>query len=180
MKTNGPREGPVGAARSRERDAVVLASRLPSSERILFDERKMSGKPGRKRRGDKARRRHRFFLNPRRDKTYARCPVCGTRTNFRSFFLVVRIDPGQLLLASKPCRYCSECDLIIAAKRELDAVVADGLGRQEARRTGEGYSVTGTLDEADWLEGSRGALTAQQITERMYVFRDKWNFDDLP
>ncbi|MHC1742167.1 MAG: hypothetical protein AB9873_03930 [Syntrophobacteraceae bacterium] len=140
----------------------------------------MAGRPGRKRKGDAVKRRHRFFLNPYKNKAYAKCPVCDARTRIREIVLVIRLEPGQLLLMNLPCRFCRECDLIIANKHTLGAVMA-GQFRQEAPELiGVDYTVTGTIDNEDWIAGSSGALGPRDIKERMYAFRDVWNFDVSP
>jgi len=65
------------------------------------------------------RRRHYFFLNPYEDAVFTKCPRCHNETKIRKFPLVIHIDPQQLLLLNKKCRYCDKCDLIIAKKSEL-------------------------------------------------------------
>jgi lipoate synthase len=91
--------------------------------------------------------------------------------------LVISIKPGQLLLMNMPCRYCQECDLIIARKRELESAVTDRLRESVPESTGTDYSVLGTLDREDWVAGSSGALGLREIKERLYAFKDVWNFD---
>ncbi len=45
---------------------------------------------------------------------------------------------------------------------------------------GNDYLVIGTLDRQDWKQGSQGSLSSKEIIERMYVFKDKWNFEVIP
>jgi hypothetical protein len=91
--------------------------------------------------------------------------------------LVISIKPGQLLLMNLPCRYCRECDLLIARKRELEAAMADRLRTAGIELVAAPYSVAGTLDMHDWEAGTSGSLGYREIKERMYAFRDVWNFD---
>jgi hypothetical protein len=140
----------------------------------------MAERPGRRRKADKVKRRHRFFLNPHKANAFSKCPICETSTKILKFVLVINIKPKQLFLMHLPCRYCRECDLIIARKKELESIMADRLSHEKIGGIGDAYSVMGTLDTQDWIEGSSGALGPREITDRMYAFRDVWNFDAVP
>jgi hypothetical protein len=140
----------------------------------------MADRPGRKRKTDKVKRRHRFFLNPYKGNAFRKCPVCETSTKIHQFVLVINLKPKQLFLMKVPCRYCSECDLIIAKQEELESIMAARLREENPEVVGNKYLVMGTLDKNDWLEGSSGALSPQEITDRLYAFRDVWNFDVGP
>lgn len=137
----------------------------------------MAGRPGRKRRGDLVKRRHRFFLNPHKDKAFVRCPVCDAGTRIRKIVLVINVEPGRLLLMNVACRTCRECDLIIAKKQMLDTATTDRLRREAPDLVGAAYAVRGTLDKEDWEACSSGAFGPREIKDRMYAFRDVWNFE---
>lgn len=140
----------------------------------------MAGRRGRNRKPDKVRRRHRFFLNPHGDRAFARCPVCEMKMKIRKPTLVIQIDPMQLLLMSKECRYCPDCDLIVADQRGVESVMMSRLRDENPKAVLGTYRVRGTLDPAERLEGGRTALSVREITERMFVFRDVWRFDAAP
>ena len=73
------------------------------------------------------KRRHYFFQNPYEDAAFTRCPKCDGKTKIRKFPLVIHIDPRQLLILNKKCRYCIKCDLIITRKSELEALMTPAL-----------------------------------------------------
>ena len=56
-------------------------------------------------------RRHYFFLNFYKDAAFTKCPKCEAKTVVRKFPLVMQIEPQQLLVLNKKCRYCTSCDL---------------------------------------------------------------------
>lgn len=95
----------------------------------------------------------------------------------RAFPLVITLDQGRLLLMNIPCPYCRDCDLIIVHKHELESALTDAIGDTVRGAAGPGYSVAGTLDENDWIEGSRGAFGPREIKERLYAFKDVWHFE---
>ncbi|MDF5725586.1 MAG: hypothetical protein PUP91_35095 [Rhizonema sp. PD37] len=45
---------------------------------------------------------------------------------------------------------------------------------------GNNYLVMGTVDKKDWKEGNQNSLSPSEILERIYVFKDVWNFDVIP
>jgi uncharacterized protein with PIN domain len=66
---------------------------------------------------DKNRKQqYRFFLNPYKDCAFTKCPRCDSKTRTRKFPLVIQIEPQQILLLNKQCKYCTSCDLIIIKK----------------------------------------------------------------
>ena len=56
-------------------------------------------------------KRHYFFLNPYQDIAFTKCPKCLAKTKVRKFPLVIHIEPHQLFLLNKSCRYCIACDV---------------------------------------------------------------------
>ena len=122
----------------------------------------------------KLKKRHKFFFNPYPDCGFTKCPKCETKTKIRKYPLVIGIDvePTQLLLFNKKCKYCPSCDLIIAKKQELESLIPQ-LSKND-------YLVIGTLDRQDWVQGNKGSLSPAEIAERMYVFKAEWEFEVIP
>jgi len=129
---------------------------------------------------EKFNKKHRLFLNPYKDCAFTKCPKCETKTKIRKFPLVIHVEPQQLFLLNKQCKYCTNCDLIIAKKQELESLMAAGLSQTNSQIIGNDYLVIGTLERKDWKAGSRGSLSTQEIVERMSVFKDQWSFEVIP
>ena len=125
----------------------------------------------------KAQKRHKFFLNPYSDCGFTKCPKCEYPTKIRKYPLVIHIEPQQLLILNKKCKYCPNCDLIIAKKQEIDSTLTLGLNTQLEQNN---YLVIGTVERKDWRQGNKGVLTPQEIMERMYIFKDVWEFEVIP
>ena len=124
--------------------------------------------------GNKRPQKHKFFLNPYSDCAFTKCPKCETKTKVRKFPLVIHIETPQIFLLNKKCKYCTQCDLIIVKKQELESFMAN------AQVMGNDYLVMGTLDRQDWRQGSKGLLSPKDIIERMYIFEDQWHFKVIP
>lgn len=123
------------------------------------------------------RRRYYFFLNPYGDAAFTKCPKCESNTKIRKFPLVIHIDPQQLLLLNKKCRYCVKCDLIIAKKSELESLMAACFEPSKPQIIGNNYLVMGVAERRDWLKGKKGKMPQGETIERMLVFKDVLNFE---
>ena len=122
------------------------------------------------------RRRHYFFLNPYEDAAFTECPKCGISTRIRRFPLVIHIDPQQLLLLNKKCRYCVNCDLIITKKFELESLMIAGFKELKPEIIRNDYLLMGIAERKDWLESKKGIMPQGEIIARMLVFKDVLNF----
>lgn len=125
----------------------------------------------------KPKKRHKFFLNPYSDCGFTKCPKCDSKTKIRKYPLVIHVEPKQLLLLNKKCKYCPYCDLIIAKQQEIESFLALALSPQLSKND---YLVIGTVDRKDWVQGNKGSLLPPEIIERMYVFKDVWDFEVIP
>ncbi len=132
-----------------------------------------------KRSATKPKRKHVFFLNPYDDAAFTRCPKCQTRTKLRKVPLVIHIQPEQLLLLNKICRYCTTCDLIIAKKSEVESLMAARFERLNPGIMGNDYVVIGVVDRKDWREGKQGKQPQGEIVERVFVFKNVLRFEPL-
>jgi hypothetical protein len=70
--------------------------------------------------------------------------------------------------------------LIIAKKQEIESFLAFGICQSNPEIIGNNYLVMGTVDRKDWKEGSQDSLSPSEIIERIYVFKDVWNFKVIP
>jgi hypothetical protein len=120
----------------------------------------------------KPNKRHKFFLNTYSDCGFTKCPKCDAKTKIRKYPLVIHVEPKQMLLLNKKCKYCPGCDLIIAKKQELESLIPP-LSQNE-------YLVMGTLERKDWQEGNKGSLPSSEVINRMYIFKNVWDFEVIP
>ena len=124
----------------------------------------------------KAKKRHKFFLNPYSDCGFTKCPKCDAKTKIRKYPLVIHVEPKQILLLNKKCKYCVNCDLIIAKKQEIESFLALAVPKLSKND----YLVMGTVERKDWSQGNKGSLPPSEIIERMYIFKDVWDFEVIP
>jgi len=125
-----------------------------------------------------ANRQHYFFLNPYEDAAFTRCPKCETKTLVRKFPLVIHIEPRQLFILNKQCRYCARCDLIIARKSKVEALMTASFEQRKPEIVGNEYFVMGTLEKKDWRARDKIGSDVETV-ERMHVFKDVLNFEPI-
>jgi hypothetical protein len=125
---------------------------------------------------NKQKKRHKFFLNPYSDCAFTKCPKCESKTKVRKYPLVIGVEPQQLFLLNKKCKYCPSCDLIIAKKQEIESFLALAL----PQLSNNDYLVIGTLDRQDWVQGNKGSFSPSEMIDRMYIFKTVWDFEVRP
>jgi len=111
---------------------------------------------------------------------FTKCPKCDSKTKQRKLPLVIHIEPEQVFVLNKTCRYCPGCDLVIIRKKELEGMMATAFDTHRPEIVGNEYFVVGTLDRTDWRESSKNQLLPEQVLDRVYIFKNEWCFEVKP
>jgi hypothetical protein len=119
--------------------------------------------------------RYSFILNPYVDTRLSKCPLCDRPTHPRKFALFIHVDNCGPLVLGKTCRYCTRCELIVAHQDEVEAEMAQSLGRIAPEAVGGEYLVLGTMDRKLWQQGLRSggtelAASLEHVAEFRRVF----------
>jgi hypothetical protein len=112
---------------------------------------------------------HDFFLNPYRDARFTRCPKCDRKMGQRKLPLFIHVDDADPVVINFTCRYCSNCDLLIAHKDRLEDVLVrifTRTGRTDV--IGNPYMVVGSLDRSAWQEGD---MAVGHALDHLHDFR---------
>ncbi|MCX9009933.1 MAG: hypothetical protein OIN66_02315 [Candidatus Methanoperedens sp.] len=121
--------------------------------------------------------RHYFFLNPYIDSSFTRCPKCESKTKIRKYCLVIHIEPKNLFLLNKSCRYCPSCDLIIVKQADLERLLIAACEKNAPDIIGNEYFVFGTIDRADWKIAQKKKISPQDAIKYLHPFKDIWRFE---
>lgn len=121
--------------------------------------------------------KHNFFLNPYEDCAFTKCPKCNKKTNVRKFPLAIHIEPNQLFFLNKNCKYCTNCDLIIAKQSKLEALMSSQFEEVNPTVVGNKYLVFGTLSRSNWQEYSKTPIDSSKAIDQIYVFKDVLEFE---
>jgi hypothetical protein len=124
--------------------------------------------------------RHYFFLNPYIDSSFTRCPKCESETKIRKYCLVIHIEPKNLFLLNKSCRYCPNCDLIIVKQADLEKLLIAICEKNAPDIIGNEYFVFGTVDRKDWKNAQTRKISPQDAIKLLYPFKNIWKFEVRP
>jgi hypothetical protein len=94
-----------------------------------------------------------FVLNPYPDERLSRCPFCGQKTGQRKLPLFIHVDPMYPIVLNYTCRYCQDCNLLIAHKHEIEHLLTEMFKHYDRNALGNDYLSSGTVDKKVWREG---------------------------
>jgi hypothetical protein len=99
--------------------------------------------------------RYNFILNPYPDERLSRCPFCDGKTGQRKRPLLIHVEPLHLIALNYTCRYCQDCDLLIAHKHEIEHLLYNVFSQNEPGAIGNDYLILGTVERKAWREGMK-------------------------
>src|SRR6266542_1102938 len=103
--------------------------------------------------------RYRFALNSHADYRVSRCPHCNGLTHPRKFPLLIFVHPAEFCVMGKTCKYCSNCEFIIAHQDELEAELVAYFEQSQPGLIGNDYLVVGTVERQSWRIGLKQTQT---------------------
>ena len=124
--------------------------------------------------------RYRFFMNPYADNRFTSCPLCGDTTHVRKLPLVIHVIQAATFVLNKTCRFCPDCDLLIAHQDEIESELTVYFGQHAPEVVGSAYMVIGTEDQDDWERGMRMPPSPQDTLDRLHDFREQVTFGPPP
>jgi hypothetical protein len=113
---------------------------------------------------------YRFILNPYTDVRFSRCPICEQKTRQRKVPLFIHVDPLKPVVLGYTCRYCPDCDLLIAHRDQIEALMADLSA--ESGLTIQDYLVMGTVERKAWREGVKQAMSIGDLLANLHDFKE--------
>lgn len=119
---------------------------------------------------------YRFFLNPYDDVRFTSCPQCANKTRQRKLPLFIHVSPGQPLTLNKTCRYCPNCDLLIAHQDEIEDIMARAFTEFNPEVVGNDYLVIGTVERATWKRTMQSQLPLEVTLDALHDFKEVVSF----
>lgn len=118
-----------------------------------------------------------FFLNPYPNHAFTRCPKCDGKTKQKKLPLTIELRKRKMFLnINKTCRFCENCELLIAKQQEMEQILADAFGENISKKD---YFIMGTLDKEHYTECA-STLGESRLFEHLFVFKDQWIFEKMP
>jgi len=119
---------------------------------------------------------YRFFLNPYVDVRFTSCPQCANKTQKRKLPLFIHVSPGQPVTLNKTCRYCPNCDLLIAHRDEIEDILVRAFTKLNSEIVGNNFLVIGTVERATWKRTMRTQLPVQVTLDALHDFKEVVSF----
>jgi hypothetical protein len=94
-----------------------------------------------------------FMVNPYPEERVSRCPLCEQKSKQRKTPILIHIVPKHLIVLNYTCRYCPDCDLLIAHKHEVEHYLTVLFTQLAPEAIGNNYMAMGTIEKSVWREG---------------------------
>jgi 5-methylcytosine-specific restriction endonuclease McrA len=102
-----------------------------------------------------------FMVNPYPEERVSRCPLCDCKTGQRKIPILIHVNPHHLIALNYTCRYCRDCDLLVAHKHEIEYYLTalfiqqapDAIRQRRGYANGNDYLAVGTVEKSVWKEG---------------------------
>ena len=117
-----------------------------------------------------------LFLNPYEDVRFSSCPQCANKTRQRKLPLFIHVSPAQPVTLNKTCRYCPNCDLLIAHQDEIEDILVRLFTTLNPEIVGNDYLVIGTVERATWKRTMQNQLPTQVTLDALHDFREVVTF----
>ncbi len=104
-----------------------------------------------------------FMVNPYLEERVSRCPLCDLKTGQRKIPILIHVNPQHLITLNYTCRFCRNCDLLIAHKHEIEYYLTALFSQQAPDDIGNEYLAIGTVEKSAWKEG----LKQQQSLDKL-------------
>ncbi len=114
---------------------------------------------------------YQFSLNPYPDQRFSRCPICGHKTGQRKLPLFINVDPKYTIALNYTCRYCKQCDLLIAHKHEIEHLLTTMFTQIDSDAIGNEYLIIGTVEKKAWRENMQYPKKPTEMLSQIHDFK---------
>jgi hypothetical protein len=80
------------------------------------------------------------------------------------------------LTLNKTCRYCPNCDLLIAHQDEIEDIMARAFTKFNPEVVGNDYLVIGTVERATWRRAMQSQLPVEVTLDALHDFKEVVSF----
>ena len=124
--------------------------------------------------------KYNFVLNPYTDARFTRCPNCDKKTRVRKLPLFIHVDPFHPIALNKTCRFCPDCDLLIAHQNELEALLLQMFSDRDPQTISKEYLVVGTVERQAYRKGLKSPRGLGEMLEHTHDFKAHWEVEYRP
>lgn len=113
-----------------------------------------------------------FILNPYAEYRFTRCPNCDRKMRQRKLPLLIHVDPANPVALNYTCRYCPDCDLLIAHQDQIETLLAQLFAQHDPSLVGNDYLVIGSVERPAWRESMQQPKSIPEILEHLHDFKE--------
>jgi len=126
-----------------------------------------------------------FYLNPHDQYAWTKCPKCDAKTKLRKICLMIHYEDKplifhRLLSVRMDCKFCTEFELIIKKKSEIESVLQKMIESWKMKFSPKNYIVFGTIDMNDWKQNVKTPLLSKETLDKTSAFIDIVDFTIRP
>ncbi len=90
----------------------------------------------------------------------------------RKLPLWIHVDPMNPVALNYTCRYCPDCDLLIAHQDDLETLLAQLFSHYDPSIIGNDYLVLGTVERQAWRESLKQPKSTPEMLEHLHDFEE--------
>jgi hypothetical protein len=113
-----------------------------------------------------------FILNPYAEYRFTRCPGCERKMRQRKLPLFIHVNPMNPVALNYTCRYCPDCNLLIAHQDEIEELLAVLFAELDPSVIGNDYLVMGTMEHQAWRESMKRPMGIPEMREHIHDFKE--------
>ena len=121
-----------------------------------------------------------FVLNPHAETRVSTCPQCEKKMRQRKVPLFVHVGLVVPVILGYTCRYCPDCDLLVAHQDEIEHLLAGILAERAPDVIGNDYLVLGTVERAFWRESMKTPKGPAEMLDYLHDFEEIWSLEFDP
>jgi len=117
--------------------------------------------------------KYNFSMNPYPEFRFSKCPDCHNKTGQRKLPLAIHIDPKNLIVLNYTCRYCHQCDTLIAHKHEIEHHLTEIFQNINKEIIGNNYFIIGTVEKKTFRDNVNNPKSFDEIRQNMHDLKSK-------
>jgi hypothetical protein len=121
-----------------------------------------------------------FILNPHAETRVSRCPNCEAKMHQRKVPLFIHVDPMYPVVLGYTCRYCPDCDLLVAHQDQIEHLLANLFAERDPSIVGNDYLVMGTVERKAWRASLKKPMSPVEALEQLHDFKEVWSLEFRP